>query len=111
MDFEAMDLYRVVVKVRPTPRHPLYWDVQFGHLLVCLPAESPADAVRRACSIVDQLPYDRVGPSVTVHQAQPVSPKPFERCERDARAIGVSLCLVACATGVDEEEFETSDPP
>ena len=31
-----MKLYRVALKVRPTPAHPLYWQIQFGYLLVWL---------------------------------------------------------------------------
>lgn len=105
-----MELFRVALKVRPLPQHPLYWDVQFGHLLIWLHAKSPVDAADRARVIVNQLPYERVGTALAVHRDR-LSLKPqFQICEQEAETVGLALYLIACSTGVDEDGFEESDP-
>ena len=55
---EASPIYHIVLRVRPTPTHSRYWEVQFGYLHVWLPAVSPDDAADKISVLMKALPYD-----------------------------------------------------
>ena len=93
-----MELYRIVLKVRPAVAHPLYWEWQFGFLLVWLMAESPYDAGRRASDIVALLPYEVIGsdesaPALVTQIQQPSARQDFCICEDRARQLGVAFLV------------------
>ena len=117
-------LYRVTLKVRPLPGHPLYWKMQFGFLLVWLFADSYDGAASTACKIVGELPYELIGEQFAVTSyAAPVtkeesgssvvddpSPETTEQMairKQLALESGLALMLIVVATGADETGFET----
>lgn len=103
-----MQLYRVALKVRPSPGHPRYYECQFGVLCMWIYAPSPEDAGIRARRIVSDLPYEHVGTNVTVG----VDPKPSEleqQCFEQALQLGIGITMFACPTGTEEGDFETMD--
>jgi hypothetical protein len=107
-----MKLYRVALKVRPSTAHPLYWQIQFGYLLVWLLDDSPQVAGERAAAILESLPYERIGARVSVVAADNLPKQPeFERCAHAAKEVGVAFFFVASATGADEAEFEQAELP
>ncbi|MFZ1219413.1 MAG: hypothetical protein WAO00_08970 [Chthoniobacterales bacterium] len=118
---ERATLYRVNVKVRALPGHPLYWDCQCGILCIWLFANSPGDAAERVAAIVAVLPYERVGDEVSVctgeenaaeeNRARDGGPSEETRkqCrlrEQLARESGMSMLLIAVAVGGDDTGFE-----
>jgi hypothetical protein len=105
------ELYRVVLKVRPLPQHPMYWDIQFGYLNLWLFAPSAESAGERAVDIAEALPYELVGTRAEVCRDKPPVCAEFQTGEAMARQTGLGTFLVACRTGVPEEGFETEDYP
>jgi len=55
---EKWKLYRVVLKVRPTPQHVDYYEFEIGMLCFYLYAPSETDAVDRAHKITRLLPFE-----------------------------------------------------
>ena len=103
-----MELYRIVLKVRPDPKHPMFWDIEGAFLSVWIFSTSANDAGDRAKTIVEQLHWELVGCECLVTRITEPSFRPeFARCERDARAVGLALFVDAWRPGVDEEGFET----
>lgn len=103
----------VTIKVRPSPEHATYYEWQFGFLNVWVFAESAEAAAEAAGAIVDHLPYERVGESASVRDTLggiPTLPG-AESCAANAKALGIALSLISCATGVDEGDFETMECP
>ena len=107
-----MKLYRISIKVRPTPAHPLCWKFQFGYLLVWLLDDSYQAAGRRAAAIVELLPYERIQDTIGVVAADTLpKPPPFDAIEQVARQVGVAFYFAACPLGADEAEFEQLGMP
>lgn len=119
---ERATLHRVNLKVRPLPGHPLYWKCQCGILCVWLCANSPEDAAERVTTIVETLPYERVGDEVSVSTrnadaatatasvAVGPSEETREQCrlrEQLAGESGLSMLLIAVAVGGDDTGLET----
>jgi len=95
-----MKLYRVALKVRPTPAHPLYWQIQFGYLLVWLLDDSHQAAGRRAAAIVELLPYERIQDRIAVVAADALPKRPpFEKVEQHAMQLGVAFYFASCPPG------------
>jgi len=117
-------LHRVLLKVRPLPGHPLFWQMQFGLLRMWLFANSDEDAAGRAMKIIAQLPYERIGDQVRVERrkrpgttsggARPATEGSSlevreQKAIREELAMesGLSLMLIVVLTGAEEADFET----
>jgi hypothetical protein len=106
-------LYRVAVKVRPLPGHPRYWDCQCGFLNVWLFGDSPTAASDAVATIVDALPFERVGTQSAVFEDEDYSEpgddallKGYAQRKSLAEESGLSLQLIGVPTGADETGFE-----
>jgi hypothetical protein len=104
-------LYRIVFKVIPTPKHPLYWEIQCGLLHVWLFDESPHDAADRAASMVQALPYefmdateDKVASALIKIDDPSQMPPDYQAIIDLAGMAGVAFYLTAYETGTDEEK-------
>jgi hypothetical protein len=108
-----LKLLHLTFKVRPAAEHPLFWDWQFGFLSIWLFGSSDEDAIERAERVLEQLPYERVGDSVSVRnrESETSGVAEFQRLEKLARQVGLALLLMSVATGAEEHDFETMDPP
>ena len=111
-----MSLYRITIKVRPTPKHPAYWDIQFGFLNLFLVDEDADNAVRRALAICGQLPYERVGERLTVTDEietllKDKAPRWKSNCIVQCANFGFSDFLEAWQVGTDEAAFINSPYP
>ncbi|MFL6514412.1 MAG: hypothetical protein ACJ8M1_05255 [Chthoniobacterales bacterium] len=105
------DLYQVTFKVRPAKEHPQFWRWQFGWLNVFLFAAGEYDAIERAKTITDQLPYEAVELTGMVQQLNGTAVKPhFRQAEQDARHSGLGFHLIGYVPGADEEDFEAFCP-
>jgi hypothetical protein len=103
-------LFQVQFKVRFSPDHPLYWELQFGGFYVFITDAEPERALERAEMIISQLPYERIGgePRISeiTEQNSQRFPKEFQDCFTQARSYGASFFMVAARVGVDEGDFE-----
>lgn len=101
-----MQLYRIQLKVRPAVKHPLYWDWEFGLLVLVLYADDPADAVRRSYQVASALPYEvEPGQSaqvdlLTTDRFGPLS----EQLRKKALTTGVAAELVIHPIGEDKPD-------
>ncbi|MHB8520708.1 MAG: hypothetical protein ACYDH9_08110 [Limisphaerales bacterium] len=103
-----MKLYRVSVKVQPTPNHPKFWVMEFGWLQVWIFGDDEPDAARRALAVVEQLQYEIPGDEVTVHPIGAYNPlirRDCETTEQTAQEFGLGLFLVACPTGTEDDDL------
>ncbi len=102
-----MTIYRVCVRVRPLPAHPLYYEIQFGHLFVWIAATDEDDARRRSLAAVSPALFELVGSKVLLQQIVREVPPDCEKFVIEAKNVGLSLQLKGYATGVDEGDFAT----
>ena len=102
-----MELYRLTLKVRPAPHHPLYLQWRFGFLGVWLFACDEQSAASAAFVIIQQLPYEIVDCRAAVAHAG--DPK-FKARADEACETGLSLQLAACRS-FDEGDFEEGSLP
>ena len=101
-----MNLYRAEFRVRPSPQHPNYWDLQFGILNLHLFDEDSESALRRATRIVEQLPYEIVGGPGTVREDTGEPVEPWLQIRREQTLIfGFDHYLLAWRVGEDEPEW------
>ncbi|WP_145928842.1 hypothetical protein OH491_13615 [Termitidicoccus mucosus] len=103
-------LFEMLVRVRPSPRHPQYWNFEWGILHIVLYAPSGEDAAGRAAAITGQLPYETASPRVRFREV-PSAPEPrLLQAVEDARHLGVGIFLIGAPTGSDEiEGFDERD--
>ena len=102
-------MYAVIFGVRPLPAHPCYWEMQAAHLKVFLFAKSMDDAGRRACEIVNHLPFQRSRGSLVFDALEglklgdAVCQARDDLCVQEAEWSGLALRLVAFPLGADED--------
>jgi hypothetical protein len=110
-----MNLYRIAFKVRPSVKHPLYWEMQYGILHLLLIDDTRANVVARATAIIAQLPYEIIGDETGVFENEDKT-SAEQLTERGlgllvdnflmAAKFGFSSFLMAVKIGEDgEEEF------
>ena len=117
-----MNVWSTVFKARPSPKHPKYWEIQYGYLAVYLLSDSPQEAVESALKIAALLPYDFFNPpdaqGFTSKELTPSGLKrlddkqstpEFQLAVDAAKTVGVFVSYFAAPTGADEAEFETVD--
>jgi len=101
-------LFMVRFKVRPTVKHPLYWEMELGFLMAWCFDTAGEDALHRMTAIIDQLPFELIGDgSATVFSGHDAVDSEVKQMKADeARAIGVSFTVFAARTGeMSESEF------
>lgn len=101
----AAEFFRVMIKVRPLPMHPPYYDWQLGQASVCLYAESGEDADRRAKTIVANLPYEIVNDQQRDAYRGCDGLVGCELQTREVMQTGLSIVLLTCPTGAEEGNF------
>lgn len=107
-DSHSLRLWGVIAKVRPKPQHPCYYDWQHGFLILVLHSKNPESACIVATTIVQQLPYELVGTTVSVRDAERLGNRCAEAVA-GGQQLGLGLLLVAFPTGSDEADFEAMD--
>lgn len=104
-------LYRVALKVAPTPAHPIYYEWQVAIFSVWVFADSEEDAAEKAHVFTKPLPYEVLSPEFLVERVLPkgkdsVPGSQWEiQGERTARFIGLGYYLVCAAVGSDPANF------
>ncbi len=114
-----MKLYRVTFKTRPTKDHPRFFEIQFGYLHIWIYGDGPQDAGERACTIVEQLQYERAEDKESWDESWRASVRlsggsklpEFQAAEKTAKVIGIAFFLHELTTGGDESELVAADPP
>ncbi len=101
-----MKIYRIGIRVRPKPEHMLFYDMQFGCLMIWISAKDEDDASTRATAIAEQLPYEIVGGLVLVQTLRAEATQHYESILDQTKNIGASFDLVMCPTGIDEGNFD-----
>ena len=94
-----------MVKVRPQPHHPRYWEWQFGFVYLWLHAIGEGEVKERAFGILERLHYQVIKPEEAAI-LEPSGPQLFLDMIDQANKIGFAMQLVVCATGTEEIEFE-----
>ena len=103
-----LPLWGVIAKVRPTPKHPCYYEWQHGFLVIVVYSKNPESASAAAKTIIAQLPYELAAATLAVRGVEHLG----DLCANavaGGRQLGLGLSLLAFATGSDEIEFEASD--
>ncbi len=109
-----MNIYRLCYKVRPSPKHPRYYEIQFGFLSLFLLDETSANAQKRASAILDQLPYECASDMVAVYSEQgdyELPPAWLVDCRVMAYRYSFSFYFEAWEVGTEEGEFVTAPFP
>lgn len=106
-------LFKFAIGVKPTPFHPLYYEWQWGWLLIWIYGADFESARNNAARIAAALPYEftevnangwRIRPMGELKQLPP-GHKCFgmpEVMENWAKNIGFSMMLDSASTGTDE---------
>ena len=110
-----MKLLEVWIRAKPTVQHPGFWKIQFGYLIFWLMAEDTADAIKRAETIIDQLPFEIVGRLANVKIPNAKNDAHFPEyvatsiCSNreSAELFGFAHVVLACPPGADESGFDT----
>lgn len=110
-----MNLYRIAFKVRPTPKHPNYWEMAYGILHLILFDDNRTSVIERASAIMAQFPYEVVGEGfgIWVNEDKTTAEQLRERGLElltdnivEASKFGFSYFLMAVKIGEDGvEEF------
>jgi hypothetical protein len=91
-------IWRVKLKVKPSPQHPLYFEWEDGWLNVWLLDESFESAAHRATDILEHLPYEIIGDTVGVSADEMPGPEKADEmriCEHQAKRLGFAMYLWA----------------
>ena len=110
-----VNLFQLTLKVRPSTGHPLLHEWDHGFLSVWLFADSDDDAVDRAFTIVDQLPYELAKDdvaSVREWTNDSTFPQEWHPHAAIARGTGLALRLDCIAAGQgDTVAFDQLETP
>lgn len=104
-----LKLFRIIFRVRPTPEHPLFWELQCGLLNIWLFDADPEVAAKRAQGITEQLPYELIGEKVRVILDKGERLPEIQQGEAQARLAGIGIFLVCFKVGQDEGRFADDD--
>ena len=80
----------------------MFWEVEFGYLMIWLFDDSPDLAAQRASDIVELLPYESSLGIVKVYDGHGSTKEEFIAGEEQAKQIGIGIRLFCCATGVED---------
>lgn len=112
-----MKLFRVTFKVKPSPKHPAYWELQFGYLHLFLFDDHQPRAFERARVIVEQLPFENVGSHAVTYldaEATGLGDESIDwivMCIGQATRFGFHYFFEAWEVGTDEAPFINSPFP
>ena len=105
-----MNLFRVEFKVRPAIGHARYWEIQFAFLYLWVFDTTVDQAVQRASSILNYLPFERAASGVRVILTDGLTEiAPLAAGTESARTCGFSCLLAEAPTGTDEDQFLKED--
>lgn len=101
----SVRLYRVWFRVRPSTRHPLFFEIQHGILVIYIFASSLDHAHQDALTILRVLPYEIVGETNRVDEEPHEGAEDWEKGTRaQAGGTGLAIRLLHVPTGADEPD-------
>ena len=118
---EKYQLFIAKMKVKPSPAHGLFYEMEFGVLHLWLYAESSGDAAKKATAIARELPYDLIefpGPEgqrlARAHLAKDAIPpaaweQRYEAAAANAKDTGIGVMIAIVGTGADPAAFLKMD--
>ena len=94
-------LFDIFLRVKPTHRHPLYGEMEYGLLHLFLYAPDSNEAMGRAVSIAAALPFENLSPVVRGRLARPETLPLLNEAQRMAEQCGLGIALIAARAGAD----------